>query len=250
MRERAGVARMAVGDADAGFTELEEASRMDEGGIQADLALVVGHLRRGDAEKALAAQAELERKQPDNALVHKSARRADAGHAQHPYCVQRSKKALAKQPTYLSRRGQPGAARSGRAPSRDGHRAHQGGGRSRPQSVEVLLTLARDAASHRRRADRGCSERWSVPGAVSPAGPPRRSGNHPAPSAEQGSLRELLQVAQTRDRASERSARSRALRARSSPQGQPASDFRAQSAGRAIARVAASARGAGGCIVR
>ena len=56
---RLGVARMAGGDIDSAFEDLESAARMDESGIQADLALVVGHLRRGEIDKALAAQAEL-----------------------------------------------------------------------------------------------------------------------------------------------------------------------------------------------
>ncbi len=69
-RMQLGVAKMAGGDAQGAFSELETASQMDEGGIRADLALVAGHMRRGELDKALQAQVQLERKQPDNPLVH------------------------------------------------------------------------------------------------------------------------------------------------------------------------------------
>ncbi len=141
-RTRLGVARMAVGDADAGFTELEQASRMDEGGIQADLALVVGHLRRGDAKKALAAQAELERKQPDNALVHNLRGGLMLAMRNIPAARAAFEKALAKQPTYLAaavslarldlaeRRPELAIGRIKAVVDRD------------PRSVEALLTFA------------------------------------------------------------------------------------------------------------
>jgi len=69
-RMQLGVAKMAGGDPQGAFSELETAAQMDEGGIRADLALVAGHMRRGELDKALKAQEQLERKQPDNPLVH------------------------------------------------------------------------------------------------------------------------------------------------------------------------------------
>lgn len=69
-RLRLGAARMAGGDIEGGFAEFETASDMDDNAIQADLALVAAHLRRGETDKALEAQAQLERKQPQNPLVH------------------------------------------------------------------------------------------------------------------------------------------------------------------------------------
>ncbi|MFT3759348.1 MAG: PEP-CTERM system TPR-repeat protein PrsT [Thauera sp.] len=69
-RLRLGAARLASGDAEGALADFESASTMDGSAIQADLALVATHLRSGDTEKALKAQAELERKQPQNPLVY------------------------------------------------------------------------------------------------------------------------------------------------------------------------------------
>lgn len=69
-RLQLGAARFAGGDVEAAFADLETASGMDDQAIQADLALVAAHLRRGDTDKALEAHAQLERKQPQNPLVH------------------------------------------------------------------------------------------------------------------------------------------------------------------------------------
>lgn len=69
-RLRLGVARLLGGDAQGAFADFSSASAMDQDAIQADLALVAAHLRRGDTDQALAAQAQLEAKQPNNPLVH------------------------------------------------------------------------------------------------------------------------------------------------------------------------------------
>ena len=69
-RLRLGAARLASGDAEGALADFESASTMDDSAIQADVALVAAYLRRGDTEKALEAQAELERKQPQNPLVY------------------------------------------------------------------------------------------------------------------------------------------------------------------------------------
>lgn len=69
-RMQVGVAKMAGGDVEGAFDELEAASEMDDKGIRADLALVSGHMRRGELDQAAKALSEAERKQPDNPLVH------------------------------------------------------------------------------------------------------------------------------------------------------------------------------------
>lgn len=69
-RVRLGAARLASGDVEGAFADFETASGMDDSAIQADLALVAARLRRGEVDKALEAQAQLERKQPENPLVH------------------------------------------------------------------------------------------------------------------------------------------------------------------------------------
>lgn len=101
-RMQLGVARLAAGDADAAFADLSSASQMDEGGIQADLALVVGHLRRGEHDAALQAQAQLERKQPDNPLVHNLRGGLMLAKRDVPAARAAFEKALSIQPGYLS----------------------------------------------------------------------------------------------------------------------------------------------------
>ena len=48
----------------------DEASASEIARLAIEMALVAAHLRRGDADKALAAQAHLEAKQPNNPVVH------------------------------------------------------------------------------------------------------------------------------------------------------------------------------------
>jgi len=69
-RTRLGQVRLAMGDADRAMKDLEAASELDATGYQPDLSLVVAHLRRKEFDKALAAAATLEKKQPNNPLTH------------------------------------------------------------------------------------------------------------------------------------------------------------------------------------
>lgn len=101
-RTRLAVAKMASGDATGAFAELEAASAMDGDAIQADLALVIGHLRRGQIDKALEAQAQLERKQPDNPLVHNLRGGAMLAKRDIPAARAAFERALALRPNYLS----------------------------------------------------------------------------------------------------------------------------------------------------
>ena len=59
----------ATGETDRAFRELEETAASDTG-IRADLALIAGHLRRRDHDKALKAIDALEKKQPNHPLPH------------------------------------------------------------------------------------------------------------------------------------------------------------------------------------
>jgi putative PEP-CTERM system TPR-repeat lipoprotein len=63
------VTHMALGDMNAGFSELEQISASDKG-TSADLALISAHLRRNDLDKALKAIDSLEKKQPDNPATY------------------------------------------------------------------------------------------------------------------------------------------------------------------------------------
>lgn len=63
------VTHIAMGDTNAGFSELEEISASDKGGT-ADLALISAYLRRNEFDKALKAIDGLEKKQPNDAATY------------------------------------------------------------------------------------------------------------------------------------------------------------------------------------
>ncbi len=69
-RMRLGVAKLAGGDTTGAFSDLEAASGLDDKAVQADLALALTYLRRGEFDKALDAQQQLERKQPNSAQTY------------------------------------------------------------------------------------------------------------------------------------------------------------------------------------
>lgn len=69
-RTRLGVARLAGGDSERAFADLEAASLLDDQLGQSDIALILGFLRAGELERAMGAQQQLERKQPDNPQTH------------------------------------------------------------------------------------------------------------------------------------------------------------------------------------
>ena len=70
LRTRLAQARLAGGDTNQGFKELESASAIDSGQYQADIALILAHVRRREYDQALAAAATLEKKQPENPLTY------------------------------------------------------------------------------------------------------------------------------------------------------------------------------------
>jgi putative PEP-CTERM system TPR-repeat lipoprotein len=100
-RTRLGQIALATGRTEAGIRELEAASELDAGQYQADLVLIVGHLRSNRTDRALEAARNLEKKQPDNPLSHHvlgvvHTARKDAAAARRSF-----EKALALQPSYL-----------------------------------------------------------------------------------------------------------------------------------------------------
>lgn len=70
IRMRLAQTRLATGDVDRGMRDLESASAADPSQYQADIALILAHARQREFDKALAAVAGLEKKQPDNPLTH------------------------------------------------------------------------------------------------------------------------------------------------------------------------------------
>jgi putative PEP-CTERM system TPR-repeat lipoprotein len=68
-RTRLGVSRLAAGETERAFQDLEAASALDSDNTQADIALIMAHLRRGEAAKALAAVQTLEKKRPTDPVT-------------------------------------------------------------------------------------------------------------------------------------------------------------------------------------
>ena len=101
-RLRLGAVRMVGGDAAGALADFESAAEMDDSAIQADLALVATHLRRGEIDKALEAQAQLERKQPQNPLVHNLRGGVMLAKRDLPAARAAFEKALSLNPDYLA----------------------------------------------------------------------------------------------------------------------------------------------------
>lgn len=69
-RTRLGVSRLAGGETDRAFQDLEAASSLDSDNIQADVTLIMAHLRRNESAKAMAAVQVLEKKKPNDPITH------------------------------------------------------------------------------------------------------------------------------------------------------------------------------------
>jgi len=70
LRTRLAQIRLAKGDTARALEDLETASGLDQNQYQADLSLITAHLRQKEYDKALAAVAMLEKKQPANPLTY------------------------------------------------------------------------------------------------------------------------------------------------------------------------------------
>jgi putative PEP-CTERM system TPR-repeat lipoprotein len=70
VKTRLAQVRFAAGDVDRAVKDLEAVSEADPDQIQADVTLILGHLRRNELDKALAAAKRLEKKRPQAALSH------------------------------------------------------------------------------------------------------------------------------------------------------------------------------------
>lgn len=68
IRTRLGAARLAQGDSERAITDLEAASAMDVKESNADMVLILNYLQHKEFDKALAAIAVLEKKQPDSPI--------------------------------------------------------------------------------------------------------------------------------------------------------------------------------------
>lgn len=68
-RTRLGVSRLAAGEAERAFQDLEAASALDADNTQADIALIMAHLRRNEPAKAMGAVQTLEKKKPNDPVT-------------------------------------------------------------------------------------------------------------------------------------------------------------------------------------
>jgi putative PEP-CTERM system TPR-repeat lipoprotein len=100
-RTRLGQIALATGRAEEGFRELEAASQLDAEGYQADLARIAGHLRRKEFDKAAAAVAALEQKQPKNPLTFQMYGVVNVAKGSVDAARKSFEKALELQPNYV-----------------------------------------------------------------------------------------------------------------------------------------------------
>ena len=70
LRTRLAQTRFASGNVGQGFKDLESASALDPAQYQADIALILAHASQREFDRALAAAATLEKKQPNNPLTY------------------------------------------------------------------------------------------------------------------------------------------------------------------------------------
>lgn len=70
LRTRLGVSRLVGGEAEQAFHDLEAASALDADNVQADITLIMAHLRRNEIAKAIAAVQTLEKKKPNDPVTY------------------------------------------------------------------------------------------------------------------------------------------------------------------------------------
>lgn len=100
-RMRLGQIALATGRSEEGFRELETASELDPGTYQADLALIAGHLRRNEFDKAMEAAKALEKKQPNSPLTFQMYGVVNLAKSDFAAARKSFDKALELQPNYL-----------------------------------------------------------------------------------------------------------------------------------------------------
>ncbi|HEX7455165.1 MAG TPA: XrtA/PEP-CTERM system TPR-repeat protein PrsT [Gallionella sp.] len=99
-RVQLALVHMTQGHADQGFTELEQIAQVDTG-TSADMALIASSLQQRQFDKALKAIANLEKKKPDNLLVHNLRGKALLGKGDTAGARKSFEQALSKNPVYF-----------------------------------------------------------------------------------------------------------------------------------------------------
>lgn len=101
-RSRLGISRMASGDMERAFADLESAVALDATNYQADLALIVANLNRSNYEQALVAMESLEKKQPNNPVTFNLKAVILMGKKDIPAARKNFERALELKPTFLA----------------------------------------------------------------------------------------------------------------------------------------------------
>jgi putative PEP-CTERM system TPR-repeat lipoprotein len=100
-RTRLGQIALVAGRSEEGYAELEAASELDAESYQADLALIAGHLRRKEIDRAMSAVKALEKKQPRNPLTFQMYGVVNLAKRDLDAARKSFERALELQPTYL-----------------------------------------------------------------------------------------------------------------------------------------------------
>lgn len=102
LRTRLGASRLAAGETDRAFQDLEAASALDPDNIQADVTLIMAHLRRNEVAKALAAVAVLEKKKPNDPVTFNMKGGVLLANKDIPGAREAFEKALSIKPDFLA----------------------------------------------------------------------------------------------------------------------------------------------------
>ncbi len=142
VRARYGQIALAGGDAELGFRELEAASELEPALIQADVSRVVGHLQRGQYDRALAAAQDLERKQPDDPLGRHLLGVVHAARKDYAAARANFERALALRPDYLPSIQALAVLDAGANKADEGRRRFEGLIEREPANEQAVLALA------------------------------------------------------------------------------------------------------------
>lgn len=134
------VAHLAQGKAGA-LAELEEIAETDKG-TTADLALIAGHLRAGQLDKALKAIDSLEKKQPDNPATYNLRARTLLGKKDIAGARASFEKALAVSPTYFPAAASLATLDLAEKKPEDARKRFDAVLAADPRHVQALLALA------------------------------------------------------------------------------------------------------------
>jgi putative PEP-CTERM system TPR-repeat lipoprotein len=101
-RTKLGISRMASGDTNRAYADLESAIELDTTQYQADMVLIVSHMKRGNYDFALKTMESLEKKQPNNPVTFDLKAKIFLERKDIPNARKNFERALELQPGFLS----------------------------------------------------------------------------------------------------------------------------------------------------